>query len=587
MKSNEQLRAENDAIRGVLAGGPEERLRGIPGVVHVSVGLKEQQGRLLTDRLCIRVYVSKKKSPRELSAAELIPAEIAGIPTDVNTVARFEFQADNARYRPIKGGIEITNGNVVPFGTTAIAGASAGQSLPLATVEVTSTASFPAVGTFTVTTTGVGGGTRSVAYTGKDPTHFTGCDGGVGTLGNGAAVAGSPLISRGTLGCVAVDDTDQSAVLLSNWHVLEGSTGSDGDNVFQPAPERLAIVPPGLPNVRPTDDADKIAVIRRSVISDKVDAAIARIDVSSCCHCCGVHYSNEINGLSVGGRPPRNTIVGDDHAVAGMTVFKVGASTLRTEGLVVDADYPSFPIQYGGAGYVFTGQIAIQNIDHAKQFSDMGDSGAAVISLNNNIVGLVFAAGKDVAAGGAPQPFITLANHISDVFTALQIHIAYSPDVVVTAGRTLAGFLPDTDEVAIPEPYHVLRERLKRHDRTAPLLALGQRHRDEIMHLINHCRPVTVAWHRCQGPALLATLMSAVRDGHYRVPAAVKGVALHEALQRMRAVLRQHGSADLKESLGRPDADAVIEAYRDCTDLNEAIERLAAGRMASPASVAP
>src|SRR5262245_46880878 len=100
MKTKEQLRAENDAIRGVLAAGPEKRLRGMPGVVHVSVGLKEQQGRLLTDRLCIRVYVSQKKSARELSTAELIPTEIAGIPTDVNTVARFDFQADNARYRP-------------------------------------------------------------------------------------------------------------------------------------------------------------------------------------------------------------------------------------------------------------------------------------------------------------------------------------------------------------------------------------------------------------------------------------------------------------------------------------------------------
>lgn len=575
MKTNEQLRAENDAIRSVLASGPEKSLRGVPGVVHVSVGLKEKKGRLLTDQLCIRVYVTKKKSPHELSAAELIPAEIEGISTDVNTVANFEFQADNARYRPIKGGIEVTNGIVVPFGPTTIAGASGGQSFPQATIEVASTASFPSVGSFIVTTTGVGGGARTVTYTGKDATHFTGCAGGAGTLGVGAAVAGSPQISRGTLGCVAIDDTDKSAVLLSNWHVLNANAGSDGGNIFQPSPERLPAVQPGQRSIPPTDDADKIAVVRRSHISDKVDAAIARIDVSSCCHCCGIRYSNEINGLSVGGRPPRNTIVGDERAVAGMPVFKVGASTLRTEGIVVDPDYPSFSIQYSGAGYIFTGQIAIQNINHAQQFSDMGDSGAVVVNLNNKIVGLVFAAGKDVAAGGAPQPFITLANHISDVFTALNIHIAYSPDVVVTAGQTLAGFSADINEVTIPEPYRVLRERLKRHDRTDLLFALGQRHKDEIMYLINHCRPVTVAWHRCQGPELLGTLMGAVRDGHYRLPALVKGVALHEALGRMRAVLIQHGSAGLKESLNRPEAEAVIEAHRDCTNLNEVIDRLA------------
>ena len=32
-------------------------------------------------------------------------------------------------------------------------------------------------------------------------------------------------------------------------------------------------------------------------------------------------------------------------------------------------------------------------------------------------------------------------------------------------------------------------------------------HADEIMRLIHHCRPVTVAWHRSQGPALLAWLV--------------------------------------------------------------------------------
>jgi hypothetical protein len=54
----------------------------------------------------------------------------------------------------------------------------------------------------------------------------------------------------------------------------------------------------------------------------------------------------------------------------------------------------------------------------------------------------------------------------------------------------------------------------------------------------------------------------------------------------MRGVLRQHGSAALKESLSRPDADAVIDAYRDCTNLNEAIDRLA-GRVATQLDVAP
>lgn len=507
MKTHEQLRAEDDAIRNVLARGPERSLRGLPGVLHVSVGLKEKEGRLLTDQLCIRVYVRQKRSRHDLPAAELIPADIDGIQTDVNTVADFEFQADNTRYRPIKGGIQITNG---------IVGA-----LP----------------------------------------------GGTGTQ-----------ISRGTLGCVAIDNTDKSEVLLSNWHVLEANAGTDGDKVFQPAPSWLPTLQPGQLPFRPTDDTDKIAVVRRSRITEKVDAAIARIDVSSCCRCCGIRYSNEIKGLSVGGRPARNTLVGDERAVAGMTVFKVGQSTLRTEGIVVDPNYPTFSIQYSGAGYIFTGQIAIQNIDQTQQFSDVGDSGALVVNLDNKVVGLVFAAGKDVAAGGAPQPFITLANHFADVLTALNIRVAYSPDVVVTSGGVLADVPPVVGEAPIPLAYRAFRDRLQSTEATAVLLEIGQLHSDEITNLVNHCRPVTVAWHRCQGPALLAALMGAVRDGRWQLPERLQGVALHEALERMRAVLSRHGSPALRESLSRPEADVVIEANRRAHDLNEVIERIVSHR---------
>ena len=50
----EELVAANEAIRRVLANGAEERLRKLPGVLYVSVGLKAQ-GREITNDLCIRV----------------------------------------------------------------------------------------------------------------------------------------------------------------------------------------------------------------------------------------------------------------------------------------------------------------------------------------------------------------------------------------------------------------------------------------------------------------------------------------------------------------------------------------------------
>lgn len=498
MTTDAQFRAEERALRELLASGVEEKLRMLPNVFHVSVGLKEAARRLVTDRLCIRVYVREKKSLAELAPMQRVPAEINGVSTDVNAVPELGFQMDSTRHRPIKGGIQITN---------RIFNAPAGN---------------------------------------------------------------TPQVVAGTLGCIAIDNTNKGEVLLTNWHVLEANTGSQGAKIYQPAPAALS--PSAVMPSFPADNDDKIAVVGRTVITDKVDAGIARIDVSSCCHCCGIHYTNEINGLSVANRPPRNTLVGQEPATAGMVVFKVGAGTLRTEGRVVDANFAPFSIQYSGASYPFTGQIAIQNTDTDLQFSDVGDSGAVVVNLENKVVGLVFGAGWNVP--GAPQPDVTVANHIADVLTALNIRIPFSAEVVETAGRALSDIPALVREASIPEPYRALRERLQSHERAAALFALGQRHAVEITELVNHCRPVMVAWHRSQGPALLATLMSAVRDGHERLPATVKGVSLHDALARMQEALLQHGSPGLREALLGPESYALLEASRDCRAVNELLANL-------------
>src|SRR5262245_13764513 len=140
MKTTDELRAENQAVRDFLASGAEERLRAIPGVTHVSVGLKQTENRA-TPQLCIRVYVREKVARGRLSPDQLIPPTINGIPTDVNVIGDFEFQADTSRQRPIIGGIQITN-RIVDLGDS-----------------------------------------------------------------------GRPELSRGTLGCMAIDNTDHAPVL--------------------------------------------------------------------------------------------------------------------------------------------------------------------------------------------------------------------------------------------------------------------------------------------------------------------------------------------------------------------------------------
>jgi hypothetical protein len=67
MKTSEQLKAENDAIRSMLARGPEQELLANPNVLHVSVGLKETNG-MVSDQLCVRVYVKQKKERTSVPA---------------------------------------------------------------------------------------------------------------------------------------------------------------------------------------------------------------------------------------------------------------------------------------------------------------------------------------------------------------------------------------------------------------------------------------------------------------------------------------------------------------------------------------
>lgn len=347
MKSREQLQRENEMIQDMLKNGVEELLLKIPGVHHVSIGLKETNGHI-TDTLCIRIYVLEKKDNSQLPAQEVLPSEINGIPTDVNVIPSFNACIDENTYRPLKGGIQVTNRIVV-----------------------------------------------------QDQENF----------GNEMA--------HGTLGCLATDNESGKPVLLSNWHVLMANNAKVGDRIYQPAPAKVPDISLSLLPYHPVDDVNAVGTIIKAAINNKVDAAIAVIDyprINGDAQCL-----NEINGLSINGRPETNVIVGLATAIAGQTVFKVGEVSGRTEGRIVDINYPAttFPIE--GIDRTFTGQIAIQSVDASSHFSEKGDSGSVIIDMHNNIVGLLF------ASNGNARPQITLANHIADVVDAMNINISLSP----------------------------------------------------------------------------------------------------------------------------------------------------------------
>lgn len=58
-----------------------------PGVVGVGVGYRQRQGEF-TDEVAIVVMVNQKFTPDDLDPEDVLPAEIEGIPVDVQQTGR-------------------------------------------------------------------------------------------------------------------------------------------------------------------------------------------------------------------------------------------------------------------------------------------------------------------------------------------------------------------------------------------------------------------------------------------------------------------------------------------------------------------
>ncbi len=112
MKSLKQLHEEQNKLPKVFSE-VETELKKIPGVIAVDIGFK-QTGDEITDTISYIVYVEEKKKEIDLSAEHVIPKEIYGVKTDVVKITKGSSDngtlPDKKKYRPLKGGIQISNG---------------------------------------------------------------------------------------------------------------------------------------------------------------------------------------------------------------------------------------------------------------------------------------------------------------------------------------------------------------------------------------------------------------------------------------------------------------------------------------------
>jgi hypothetical protein len=96
--------------------GAHARLLAIPGVHCVAIGAKVVAGKATAD-VAIQVFLPRKRPAAELSPAELVPAEIDGIKTDIieEPMARLLATTfpDKSEYTDLSGGMQIQAGNSV------------------------------------------------------------------------------------------------------------------------------------------------------------------------------------------------------------------------------------------------------------------------------------------------------------------------------------------------------------------------------------------------------------------------------------------------------------------------------------------
>ena len=230
---------------------------------------------------------------------------------------------------------------------------------------------------------------------------------------------GHYLITAGTFGCLVRRGAE--VFILSNNHVLANTNDCAAwDPILQPGradaggPDdrvaRLARYVPLLFEAEPSEcevadtlvrllntigellrSRHRFQAVKTSRGANRVDAALARPLSPN-------QVTHEILGI---GAP-----VGVASASLGTEVQKMGRTTGYTRGRITQVD-ATLRVDYHGNKALFTGQLVSSPISRG------GDSGSAVLDMDNRVVGLLFA-GSQVT---------TILNPIEEVLSALDVEL--------------------------------------------------------------------------------------------------------------------------------------------------------------------
>ena len=180
----------------------------------------------------------------------------------------------------------------------------------------------------------------------------------------------------GTAGAIVVG-ADGSRCVLTNYHVILGGGAVVGDHVWA--------IPPGFGNAAAHEPvclgrahAGRIGRVNLGDETYFVDCAVVVIvDETS--------FPTWLRAALADDTWPSETAA----AEPGMRVFKCGATTGFTEGIVVDVAYPDHPF-IEGRSWRAPKQLLVDSRDSELNFSVQGDSGAALLDDAGRIIGLLW-----------------------------------------------------------------------------------------------------------------------------------------------------------------------------------------------------
>lgn len=361
----------------------------------------------------------------------------------------------------------------------------------------------------------------------------------------GRQVSGSMFEGAGTLGFLAtVDGASPRVVAVTTYHTF-----------FPPSAQQIDI------DVGQPDVGDSCRGCCRTTFGkfrsgegyydSDVDAALVTLDP-------GVQWKAEIAEIGV----VRGVhIFTDPNEVANLDymVKKRGRTTRLTGGTIQGLDASG--ISEGGRH--FSRAILIKpNPAEAlpsgsvEMFAARGDSGAAVLNDDDEIVGLLFDASSPKSSTDPSPLGWGAATQIEDVIK--KFHSGNNIDLTVATAtglddvRTVPGATGrgQIAEATIPaKAMHRLQIELPRTEVGRDIANAWMRHSPEVNHLLVTNRRVAILWHRARGPALLEEAIHWLDNGQSLFPSQVEGLPTGDRMSLALDAFVSHGSSELQSDI--------------------------------------